>query len=108
MVRSVFALTAAGLLVLTAGCRMCAHPYDYCGPTVTGEGCQECLPTARACSILSPGVGACCDSEVVPETLDAVPDAQIVDTSPKLEQPIEMVATSEARPQTTRQPRKLR
>jgi hypothetical protein len=44
----------------------------------------------------------------VPETLTPVRDAQMVDTSPGLAQPIETVATTEAQPQTTRQPRSLR
>lgn len=108
MARTMFALAAAGLVALTAGCRMCAHPYDYCGPTFTAEGCQECMPNARACSILAPEGGPCCSSEIVPETLTPVRDAQMVDTSPGLAQPIETVATTEAQPQTTRQPRSLR
>ena len=41
-----------GLVALFSGCAMCANPYDYCGPTVTGEcGCDPNAP--RAGSILS-------------------------------------------------------
>jgi hypothetical protein len=47
-----------GLLVAAmggaAGCRMCAHPYDDCGPTFTG-GCDgdPCIMDGRAGSILA-------------------------------------------------------
>lgn len=47
---------ASMLLSLAAatGCRMCAHPYDYCGPIVS-QGCHgmQCHETYRAGSILS-------------------------------------------------------
>lgn len=44
------------LIVLTAatGCRMCAHPYDDCGPTYVGDCSVSCDPLARAGSVLSP------------------------------------------------------
>ena len=56
MVRTVFACSLLVLVAATAGCRMCASPYDYCGPTSTGECGQGCCPNARQGSILSPGV----------------------------------------------------
>jgi hypothetical protein len=42
-----------GLITLLSGCRMGAHPFDYCGPTYTcgPGGCSLCEP--RAGSILS-------------------------------------------------------
>jgi hypothetical protein len=46
----------AVLLVAATGCTMCDHPYDYCGPTFTGECGQTCNPLARAGSILSPSI----------------------------------------------------
>ena len=46
MVRTILALSMVALLPVMAGCRMCAHPYDYCGPTFTGE-CGTCCPDAR-------------------------------------------------------------
>ncbi len=46
----------AALLVLSAGCRMCSHPHDYCGPTFDRDGCQSCNPLARSGSILSPPI----------------------------------------------------
>jgi len=48
------------------GCRMCAHPYDYCGPTYVGPcGTVCCNPDARAGSVLSPPL----DSAAVPEMI---------------------------------------
>ena len=47
-----------GLIALFSGCAMCAHPFDYCGPTVTGRCSNECDPNApRAGSILAGSVG---------------------------------------------------
>jgi len=49
-----FAGLLLGLIVLSTGCRMCAHPYDYCGPTFTGDG--PCCPNEpRAGSVLAAG-----------------------------------------------------
>ena len=42
-----------GLLMIAAGCTMCASPYDECGPTVGGGCPQQCWSNARAGSILS-------------------------------------------------------
>jgi hypothetical protein len=56
MRRSVLALSAIVLIAAATGCRMCAHPFDYCGPTYTGGNCDACNPDARAGSILSPPV----------------------------------------------------
>ena len=52
MFRVVFGLGVVAALVATAGCRMCSHPYDYCGPVHFGQGCQSCLTHSRAGSIL--------------------------------------------------------
>ena len=53
------ALVIFSLVVPTIGCSMCASPYDYCGPTMTGDaacgGCSSCMATGRAGSILAPG-----------------------------------------------------
>jgi len=54
MVRTRIAWPLVALIALTAGCAMCAHPYDYCGPTFTGECGQTCDPMARAGTRLSP------------------------------------------------------
>ncbi len=54
MVRAFLACSVAVLIASTAGCRMCASPYDDCSPTyVGGDGCGQCSTTARAGSILS-------------------------------------------------------
>ena len=37
---------------------MCASPYDYCGPTFTGDNGHGCHPRARANSRLSPPLEA--------------------------------------------------
>jgi|GEM_PF-1238609 len=55
MNRFYLSLVAISLLTATVGCRMCAHPYDYCGPLYQGDcGGVPCDPCARAGSILSP------------------------------------------------------
>ena len=53
--RRVLLILALIGLTASAGCRICAHPYDYCGPTYVGE-CSDicCNPYARAGSVLSP------------------------------------------------------
>ncbi len=49
-----FALMIACLVALSTGCRMCASPFDYCGPTATGGCGEECGPCApRSGSILT-------------------------------------------------------
>ena len=54
MSRKVLGWMTVGLVALFSGCAMCAHPYDYCGPTVTGQCGEECAPNSpRAGSILS-------------------------------------------------------
>lgn len=63
-VRFFVALTAVvAVSISCCGCRMCADPYDYCQPTFTGECGQQCCPTYRAGSVLTPNCGGCeqCD-----------------------------------------------
>lgn len=59
---------AAGLLLLSAGCSMCAHPYDDCGPVYTDGDCSNCMPLARTNSILAMGAfrAAAPGAEAVP------------------------------------------
>lgn len=54
MLRAGFAGLILGLVMLSTGCRMCAHPFDYCGPTFTGDG-PCCVDEPRAGSILAGG-----------------------------------------------------
>jgi hypothetical protein len=60
MRRSLFAGLACCLLLASAGCTMCAHNYDECGPTANGNCPQQCGTDVRAGSILSaaPAVAA--------------------------------------------------
>ena len=108
MARTTFACAVVALVALTAGCSMCAHPYDYCGPTFTGEGCQPCMPNARACSILSPGGTPCCGSPMGPPMMVSVSDAEMVGPAPGVGLPIEMAATAQPQRQTARPPRRVR
>jgi hypothetical protein len=59
MFRTVLALGLTGLAVSMSGCRICCHPYDWCGPVYEGSGCQPCGSScslhARAGSILAGG-----------------------------------------------------
>ena len=52
---------ACGLMLsmtsLALGCAQCANPYDYCGPTFTGECGDQCNAQYRAGSILWNGYG---------------------------------------------------
>ncbi len=50
------ACSVVTLLAVTAGCRMCAHPYDYCGPVFTGANGEPCDANVRHGSILSGGM----------------------------------------------------
>ncbi len=75
MRRAVIAWAGIGLLLMAAGCTMCAHPYDYCGPVVDGPCGCSCDPLARAGSILSGGgAGAMVEGEqVVGESISGQP-----------------------------------
>jgi hypothetical protein len=53
--RSILTWAAASLLLLAAGCTMCAHPYDNCGPVFIEGDCTNCNPLARMNSIFMPG-----------------------------------------------------
>ena len=78
MRRTVFALTAIILVAAATGCRMCAHPFDYCGPTFTGGNCEACNPDARAGSILSPPIQTVAEEGTVsPEEVSPPMDEQI-------------------------------
>jgi hypothetical protein len=89
MRRTCLAGCFAALLAAAAGCTMCDHPYDYCGPTFTGECGQTCNPLARAGSILSPPVeittsgGTAAASEVQPAPAGtAAPEVPAAEATP--------------------------
>lgn len=61
MPRSLLACIVASCLAVSAGCRMCANPYDECGP-MSGHGCsRECGSSVRAGSVLSGQVAPVAD-----------------------------------------------
>ena len=80
----------AALLFAATGCTMCDHPYDYCGPTFTGECGQTCNPLARAGSVLSPPIeittsssGTASGGDVQPQPDEkAAPDVPAVEEPP--------------------------
>ena len=54
MVRTIFACCLLVLVASMAGCRMCASPYDYCGPTsMEGAGIigQDLSDLLAACDV---------------------------------------------------------
>jgi len=57
MRRAVIVWAGLGLLLAAAGCTMCAHPYDYCGPVVDGSCACPCDTRVRTGSVLSGAVG---------------------------------------------------
>ena len=53
MRRMALGLGGAVVLLAAAGCTMCCHPNDYCGPVYEGGRCQSCSLHSRAGSILA-------------------------------------------------------
>lgn len=63
MLRSGLVAAALALTAAAGGCRMCASPYDYCGPFF-GDGCHDCFhDSPRRGSILGAGGGYCPDGD---------------------------------------------
>jgi len=95
--RSILLILTLTGLTAASGCRMCAHPYDECGPTFMGEcGPVVCNPYARAGSVLSPplmAMAAPCETPMVEgsaptegeNTLEPIPSGEPVMTAPELE-----------------------
>lgn len=55
MKRGWFRLLALAPILTSWGCAMCASPYDYCGPTFTGNDCGDpCFTRERAGSVFDP------------------------------------------------------
>jgi hypothetical protein len=108
MVRSTFAWTVVTLATLTSGCRMCASPYDYCGPIFTGGDCQQCMPNFREGSILSPAAPLVSGPEIVPGMMAPVPDAEMVGAVPEIKQPVETAAAAASQGQAVSRPARLR
>ena len=75
MARVIIPWSVVALLAATAGCRMCAHPYDYCGPMFTGECGSDCAWNSREGSILSETAGPMSSYEVTsPDAMVPIPD----------------------------------
>jgi hypothetical protein len=55
MLRTALALSVVAVLLATAGCTMCCHPCDYCGPVYEGQCGGACSGHSRVGSILSGG-----------------------------------------------------
>jgi len=53
MFRTTLGLSAVAVLAAVAGCTMCCHPYDCCGPVYENGACQSCSTHYRTGSILS-------------------------------------------------------
>ena len=53
MFRMALGLGVVAVLLAVAGCTMCCHPYDYCGPVYDDCGYHSCSPCSRAGSVLS-------------------------------------------------------
>lgn len=97
MHRFLLVLTVFALAAPSVGCRLCANPYDYCGPTSIAGRFQPCDPCARAGSILAPG------SQYVPGQM--VPDqphaptvkeeVNAVSADQQLQQPVRDVSLSD-------------
>jgi hypothetical protein len=87
MSRGTLAWISLGLVVMAAGCRMCASPYDSCSPTFTGQPGEQCAPTARAGSILSgyfpPILGEGYGPDEVPN-LPELPEQQVPESEADL------------------------
>jgi len=69
MIRTMLAWSVVVTLAVTAGCRMCASPYDYCGPTYTGE-CGSCDPNYREGSRFSSPESVIYDGPIDPESVE--------------------------------------
>ena len=98
MARTAFAWSVVALVAVTAGCTMCAHPHDYCGPTFTGECGTHCAPNARAGSVLSEPLETFSSHEMAPRhsyphEMVPVPD-DVVKNMPSVEAPVDGVRTA--------------
>jgi hypothetical protein len=86
MSRAWIAWLFAGLLTLAGGCKMCASPYDECGPLFSGQNPSQCNPGVRAGSVLSasatPAALPAANGEVL-----SVTDANAFEAAPALAKP---------------------
>ena len=103
MVRTLIAWSVVVLVAVSGGCRMCASPYDNCGPTFTGECGQDCDPNARSCSILAGQFGSAYGPELIlPDSGEVIweTDEMVMDSGEVFSPPEELVqpAPADAQP----------
>jgi hypothetical protein len=85
MRRALIVWSGIGLLLAAAGCTMCAHPYDYCGPVTDGCCGCSCDTRVRTASVLSGTAGGPVEGEQVvagQEYADAGTDGATVVAQP--------------------------
>jgi hypothetical protein len=74
MVRVSFAVVVVAVLAVVAGCTMCCHPYDYCGPVFEGQGrhATGCSQGVRAASVFAGTGSTVSTDDAVTTDTDAV------------------------------------
>ncbi len=77
MSRALAVWTVVTLLLASTGCRMCDHPYDYSGPTVTGGCFGQSHPTTRTGSILSGASAMSPEAEILPTAAPSIMDMKV-------------------------------
>jgi hypothetical protein len=91
MQRALYVWATAGLLLLSAGCSMCGHPYDYCGPVAGDGNCMNCDTRTRSGSILAPtGAGVVQSGEVQPGQViqEGAPSGEVIYEGPAITEPL--------------------
>jgi hypothetical protein len=72
MLKKIGLLGVAVVLAVAAGCTMCCHPYDYCGPVYDDSCGEPYCSNVRAGSILESGPAHVAGDEAVEENAEAV------------------------------------
>jgi hypothetical protein len=72
MLRKIGLLGVAVVLAVAAGCTMCCHPYDNCGPVYDDSCGEPYCSNVRAGSILESGPARVAHDEAVEENAEAV------------------------------------
>ena len=75
-------LAIVSLALSAAGCRMCANPYDYCGPVATGGECPQCASTARAGSTFLGEEAFVYETQEEPAEMVPTPDYRMAGRQP--------------------------
>jgi hypothetical protein len=92
--RYVLALSIVGLIA-AGGCRMCASPYDYCGPVL------ECDDSVHPAGYTMPSVSSTPETVPAPQ---AKPQSQAPSPAPQSEMPQAGRTRSSMRQARTRRP----